>query len=96
MSKLDPLRAHMVLADQLIELASKAQVAEAARLLALNVAHYEGKYGPLPLEEQAALLDLTELNAEQGALVIAGLQNLVGVLGMVMGALGDNGEVPRH
>ena len=96
MSNHETLRAHMELADQLIELATKAQIAETARLLALNLAHYESKYGALPIEEQAALLDLTDLDAEQAALVIAGLRNLAGVLGMVMGALGNDSDIPRH
>lgn len=43
MSNLDALRAHTELADQLIDLATKEQIAETARLLAMNVAHYEGK-----------------------------------------------------
>lgn len=96
MSNHETLRAHMELADQLIELATKAQIAETARLLALNLAHYESKYGALPIEEQAALLDLAALNAEQPALVTAGLRNLVGVLGMVIGPLVDDADTTRH
>ncbi len=33
---------------------TKADLAECARLLALNVAHYKAKYGELPLEEHRA------------------------------------------
>lgn len=40
MATADDLRAYFDLADQLIAGASKEDLAEAARLLALNVAHY--------------------------------------------------------
>jgi hypothetical protein len=53
MATADDLRAHFDLADQLIAGASKEDVAEAARLLALNVAHYQLKFGALPLENFA-------------------------------------------
>ncbi len=46
------------LADTLIAQATKEQIAECARLLALNVAHYKMKYGDLPLEETLAMIDV--------------------------------------
>ncbi len=37
--------------DEMIAESTKADLAECARLLALNVAHYKSKYGELPIEE---------------------------------------------
>jgi hypothetical protein len=77
------------LADALIENASKEQLAECARLLALNLAHYQGKYGEMPLDDTLAILDATEPNDEQAALLRDGMEILVGVLGGVLSGLGE-------
>ncbi len=50
----------MVLVDKLVQIADKEDLAERDRLLAMNVAHYEMRYGALPLEDQLAVT--TELN----------------------------------
>ncbi len=77
------------LADMLIAQASKEQVAECARLLALNVAHYQMKYSDLPLEETLAMVDVDEPNDEQVVMLAHGLECLVGVLGAVCSGLGE-------
>jgi hypothetical protein len=92
----DDLRAYFDLADQLIAGASKEAVAEAARLLALNVAHYQLKYGALPLENFADMLRAQTINSETAELLAAGMENLVGVLGIVMGLDGDHGATDIH
>ena len=51
MSDLSRFQEYLKLADQLSSHASKEDLAECARLLAFNVAHYEAKYAQLPLEE---------------------------------------------
>ena len=43
MSDLSTFKHYNKLADQLIEAVSKDDIAECARLLALNVAHYQSK-----------------------------------------------------
>jgi hypothetical protein len=90
MPDLDDFRAFYSFADRLIDGASKEDVAEAARLLALNVAHYQQKYGALPFEGFADLLRADDINAETADLPSAGKQNLVGALGQVLG-LADDG-----
>ncbi len=80
------------LADMLIAQASKEQVAECTRLLALNLAHYQMKYGDLPLEETLAMIDVDEPNVEQVEMLASGMENLVGVLGTVCSGLGE----PKH
>lgn len=77
------------LADMLIERADKEQIAECARLLALNLAHLQSKFGDIPLDETLAILDAEEPNEEQAALLANGMQNLVGVLGGVMSGFED-------
>lgn len=78
------------LADALIENASKEQLAECARLLALNLAHYQGKYGEIPLEDILAVLGATEPNDEQAALLRDGMEILAGLLGNVLSGLGKD------
>ncbi|CAH1083203.1 hypothetical protein [Candidatus Nitrotoga sp. 1052] len=55
MTDLVELAHYYNLANQLIEKASKQDIAETARLLAVNLAHYKMKYGELPLDETLAM-----------------------------------------
>ena len=77
------------LADQLIEKVSKENLAECARLLALNVAHYESKYGELPLDETLAMIGMTDPNEAQLQLMTDGMEILVGVMGNVVVGIGQ-------
>ncbi|MGH9956650.1 MAG: hypothetical protein ACREBC_05915, partial [Pyrinomonadaceae bacterium] len=87
----DALKAYMRLADQMVANGTKEQLADAARILALNVAHYASEYGELPIEEHLDLLRVRELNDAQAQLVTHGLETLVGVLGNTL-----QGEEPKH
>lgn len=80
---------YYALADQLIDQSSKDDVAECARLLALNLAHYEMRYGALPLDDTLAALSATEPNDDQAELLTRGMENLVGLLGNVLSGLGE-------
>ena len=71
------------LADQLIESANKGQLAETARLLALNLAHYQIRFGETPLENYEKLMAIQEMDYETARLVAVGMENLIGVLGLV-------------
>jgi hypothetical protein len=77
------------LADALVEKASKEQLAECARLLALNLAHYQGLHGEVPLSDTLAMLDAPEPNEEQAVLLAGGMEILVGVLGNLLSGLGE-------
>lgn len=83
------LQQYYRLADILIEQAGKEQLAQCARLLALNLAHYQGKFGEMPLEDTLAFLDATEPNDEQEVLLRDGMEILVGLLGGVLSGLGE-------
>ena len=89
MAYLSDLQQYYRLADILIEQASKEQLAECAKLLALNLAHYQGKFGEMPLEDTLSILDATEPNDEQVVLLRDGMENLVGLLGGVLNGLGE-------
>jgi hypothetical protein len=78
---------YYALADQLIEQSSKEAVAECARLLALNLAHYEMRYGALPLDDTLAALSAAEPNDDQAEMLARGMENFVGVLGNVLSGL---------
>lgn len=90
MSDLSEFAQYNKLADVLIAQASKDQIAECARLLALNLAHYKIKYGELPLDETLAMVDADEPNDEQAVMLARGMENLIGVLGAVCSALDES------
>jgi hypothetical protein len=89
MADLSNFAQYYKLADQLIEKVSKDDLAECARLLALNVAHYQSKYGEFPLDETLAMIGMTKPNEEQLQLMTDGMEILVGVLGNVVVGIGQ-------
>lgn len=90
MSDTSEFHHYMVLLDQLIRIADKEDLAECSRLLAMNVAHYEMRYGALPLEEQLAVT--SELNEHHAELAARGMETMVGVLGSVIQGLDEKIE----
>ena len=92
MSDLSTFEQYYKLADQLIEKMSKEDIAECARLLALNVAHYQSKYGELPLGETLGMLGMTKPNDEQIQLMSDGMEVFVGVLGSIASGI----ELQKH
>jgi hypothetical protein len=89
MSDLSTFAQYNKLADMLIEKVSKDDLAECARLLALNVACYQTKCGELPLDETLAMLGMTRPNEEQIKLITDGMEIFVGVLGTVVSGVGQ-------
>ncbi|MFO7541380.1 MAG: hypothetical protein R6W97_01030 [Thiobacillus sp.] len=89
MADLSDFQQYYKLANLLIEQASKEQLAECARLLALNLAHYQEKHGEMPLEDTLAVLGTTELNDEQAKMLRDGMEILAGLLGSVLSGLGE-------
>ena len=66
----------MKLTDRMINEASKGAIVDAARILAIQVGHYQRKFGTLPLEEAIELLETETLSEDQAARVADGLENL--------------------
>lgn len=50
MSDMEDFSTYARVADQLLEKATKEQVADVARILALNIGYYHEKYGDVPQE----------------------------------------------
>ncbi len=69
------------LADKLIAEADKEDVAEAARILALDLAQFQAKYGEFPADEYVSLAAADRLTPELAKSLADGMENLVGVLG---------------
>jgi hypothetical protein len=89
MSDFDTFKRYYILANELFEKTSKEDIAETARLLALNLAHYQSKYGELPLEETLAMTNITKPNDDQLKLLTEGMVILVGVLGNVVSGIDE-------
>ena len=92
MPDLSKVEQYMALADKLVLLADKEELAECSRILAMNLAHYKMKYGELPQDDGMFMADLGELSGRQADLVIEGMETLVGVLGSVIQGLDEKTE----
>jgi hypothetical protein len=88
--------AYARLADDLMEKATKDQIADVARLLALSIGYYHGKSGDVPKEEVLRMVRAETLDAETKRLLLHGMQNLVSALAEVMGVAEDGGDESRH
>ena len=75
---------YLKVADQLTSVATNEDLAECARLLAINIAHYQSEYGQLPLDETLAMAYADKPNQAQLDLMARGLETLVGVLGGIV------------
>lgn len=84
MADMQQFRHYLSLADQLASFATKEDLAECARLLAINVAHYESVYGELPLDETLEMAYAEKPNEAQVKLLTRGMETLVGVLGGIV------------
>ena len=80
--------AYWQLSEEMIADASKDDLAETARILAMQAAHYARKYGEAQLPDLASLLSATAVDDDSVGLLRDGTEALVGVLAMVTGAGG--------
>lgn len=88
----EEFRAYWQLSEEMIAQASKEDLAEVARILAMQAAHFARKYGELRLPDLAHLLSATSVDDESVGLLRDGTEALVGVLGMVTGGIGEEDE----
>lgn len=84
----DEFRAYWQLSEEMIAGASKEDIAEVARILAMQAAHYARKFGELPIPDLAHLLSATTVDDDSVGLLRDGTEALVGVLTMVAGVGG--------
>ena len=78
------------LTDKMIYEASKDAIAEAARMLAIQVGNYQRKFGALPLEDVMELLEAKTLDEDQAGRVADGLENLA----MAIASVKDDDNPP--
>lgn len=81
-------KAYWQLSEEMIADATKEDVTEVARVLAMQAAHYARKFGELPIPDLARLLSATTVDEENVVLLRDGTEALVGVLAMITGAGG--------
>jgi len=96
MAESDDFPAYARLADQLIERATKDQLADVARLLALNIGYYHQRYGDVPQDILLKMVRAEALDEETHALLSSGMQNLVSALAEVTGLTDDLEDESRH
>ena len=99
-------KAYWKLAEEMIAKATKEEVAEVARILALQSAAYARKFGDLPLEDHYEYLKATERDmaravaGEDGGKMVGLLRDgavaLVGVLAVVAEGIGPEADKPMQ
>jgi hypothetical protein len=82
--------AYLAAPDTLIEQATKAEIAEVARVLALYVAHYRQRYGDVSVEESLEMLRTEKITDE----IARNLADGCGVSVEVLKALGRRRGAP--
>ncbi|MFA6309943.1 MAG: hypothetical protein WCV99_00615 [Sterolibacterium sp.] len=87
-SLFNEFRAYWQMSEEMIADATKEDLAEVARIFALQAAHYARKYGEHQLPDLAHLLSATTLDDDSVGLLRDGTEALVGVLAMVTGNSG--------
>jgi hypothetical protein len=84
MAHVEHINEFLQAADQLVRIATKDELAEALRLVSMNLAHYQSKYGDLPLDETLVIAYTDEPNAAQLQLTVDGMEVMIGILGSVV------------
>ncbi len=92
----EEFRAYWRLSEEMIANATKEEVAEAARILAMQAAHFARKYGQLQLPDLATLLSATSLDGDSVGLLRDGTEELVGVLAIVTGDELADADLPMQ
>lgn len=72
-----------------MNLATKEELTQCGRFLAIKLAQYEMTYGELPLDENMADISTNKPTEAQIALLNRGLDNMVGMLGSLIQGLDD-------
>ena len=90
----DEFRQYILVTDALLEQASREQLVEALKILALNMGYLVQRYGDVPQDLLLRMTQAETLTDETRELVITSMRHLLGLLGSVM-ALGDEDET-RH
>lgn len=71
------------LTDRMISEGSKDAIALAATVLAIQVGHYQRKFGVIPMDEAMDLVETKGLSEDEAGWVADGLENLAVVLSSI-------------
>jgi hypothetical protein len=96
MSTADDFVAFARVADQLIEGVTKEQLAEVARLLALNCGYYQTKYGDVPQEVLLKMVKAERIDGALAPVLVSSMQNLIAALAEVAGLNNEFKDGRRH
>ena len=72
--------AYLQASDALLEQATKKEIAEVTRVLALHVGHYRTRYGDVPIEESIELLAAEKVPDEMARVLASWFGALVEML----------------
>ena len=87
---------YAAVADELIATATKEQLADAARLLALNCGYYQTKFGDVPQDVLLRMVKAEAIDGETAPVLVSGMQTLVAALAEVTGMAGDLEDESVH
>lgn len=82
--------AFLKLSDKFIARAEREDLEGCVRILAVQCAHYQSKFGKLPMSETLDVLNSETMNDEQAKWIADGFEMVVGVLGVL------EQDQPRH
>ena len=83
---------YLKVSDRLIEQASKEDLAETARVLALHLAHYQKKYEPIPVQDSLKLMLTETIDDSQAGALADGFEVLIEVIRAVATPVGAHAE----
>ena len=84
------------MSEEMIAKASKEDLAETARILAMQAAHMTRKYGEQQLPDLAHLLSASTVDDESVALLRDGAEAFVGILAAVSSGTLDEFDTPMQ
>ena len=79
---------YLMVSDRLIEEATKEDIAEVARVLALHLAHYQTKYEPIPVQDSLKLMLTETIDDIQAGALADGFEVLIEVIRAVATPVG--------
>jgi hypothetical protein len=91
--ELEDFAVYAAVAEELIAKVTKDEVAEVARLLAVNIGYHHEKYGDVPQESLPRMVRAQTLDEGTKRLLLHRMQNLPSALAEVMG-VGPGGRRP--
>jgi hypothetical protein len=89
MVDLSLFKQYLELETELMNLATKEELTQCGRFLAIKLARYELTYGELPLDENMEDISTNKPTEAQIALLNRGMDNMVGMLGNLIHSLDD-------